>query len=150
MRTVRSALTVVAASLLAMSGSIGAAQKPPATAPHQHEQMQPNAATPGASAKMTMGCQQMMQAHQRMMEDMKATDARLDTLVQQMNSATGQAKVDATAAVVSELVTQRTTMFDRMEGMHGEMMQHMMEHTQAGAADAMMKCPMMRMTHKPK
>ena len=148
MCNVRSALSVVVASLLAMSASIGAAQKPPATQPHQHEQMQQKPAKPGA--KMTMDCQQMMQAHQKMMEDMKAMDARLDTLVQQMNSATGQAKVDATAAVVSELVTQRKTTFDRMDGMHGEMMQHMMEHMQAGGADAMMKCPMMQMMHKPK
>jgi flagellar basal body L-ring protein FlgH len=150
MGNARSALSVVVASLLAMSASIGAAQKPPATPSHQHEQMQQKAAKPGASAKMTMDCQQMMQAHQKMMDDMKAMDARLDTLVQQMNSATGQAKVDATAAVVSELVTQRKTMFDRMEGMHGEMMRHMMEHMQAGGADAMMKCPMMQMMHKPK
>ena len=150
MCNVRSALSVVAASVLAMSASLGAAQKPPATQPHQHEQTQQKGAKPATSAKMTMDCQQMMQAHQKMMEDMKAMDARLDTLVQQMNSATGQAKVDATAAVVSELVTQRKTMFDRMEGMHGEMMQHMMEHMQAGGADAMMKCPMMQMMHKPK
>ncbi len=150
MCNVRSALSVVVASLLAMSVSVGAAQTPPATASHQHEQMQQKTAKPGPPAKMTMSCEQMMHARQQMMEDMKAMDARLDTLVQQMNSATGQAKVDATAAVVSELVTQRKTTFDRMEGMHGEMMQHMMEHMQAGGADAMMKCPMMQTMHKPK
>jgi hypothetical protein len=132
-----------------MSGSV-AAQTPPAAQPQKHEQMQHKPAKPGASAKMTMDCQQMMQAHQKMMADMKAADARLDTLVQQMNSATGQAKVDATAAVVSELVTLRKTTSDRMEGMHGQMMQHMMEHLQSGGADAMMKCPMMEMMHKPK
>lgn len=34
--------------------------------------------------------------------------------------------------------------------MHGEMMPHMMEHMQAGGADAMMKCLMMQMMHNPK
>ncbi|MBP1636463.1 MAG: hypothetical protein H6Q10_3037 [Acidobacteria bacterium] len=73
---------------------------------------------------------------------MKAMDARLDALVQQMNGATGQAKVDATAAVVNELVTQRKAMREGMEGMQAKMMQHMAQHMQAGGAAAM-KCPMM-------
>jgi hypothetical protein len=42
-----------------------------------------------------------------MMEEMKAMDARLDGLVQKMDTAQGEAKVDATAAAVSELVQQR-------------------------------------------
>lgn len=105
-------------------------------------------ATPqGAKApagKMTMDCQQMAQDHQKMMDDMKAMDARLDTLVQQMNSATGPAKVDATAAVVNEMVTQRKSMRESMAGMQGKMMVHMMEHMHAGGADALMKCPVMQ------
>jgi hypothetical protein len=149
MRNMCSAFSLLGATLLVMSASV-AAQTPPAAPTHPHEQMQHKPAKPAAPATMTMGCQQMMQAHQKMMEDMKAADARLDTLVEKMNGATGQAKVDATSAVVSELVTQRKTMFDRMEGMHGQMMQHMMEHMQSGGADAMMKCPMMQMMHKPK
>lgn len=141
MRKVRSVLILAPAFLFAMSVPLGAVQTP-ATQPPQHAQQQP--AKPGAAGKMTMDCQQMMQAHQKMMEQMKATDARLDTLVQQMNGATGQAKVDATAAVVSELVTQRKTMHEGMDSMQAKMMQHMMEHMQAGGADAMMKCPMMQ------
>jgi hypothetical protein len=136
------------AFVLAIAASFAAAQTPPS--PRPHAQMPSKTAKPGAPAKMTMTCEQMMQAHQKMMDEMKAMDARLDTLVQQMNTATGQAKVDATAAVVTELVTQRKTMVDRMEGMHGEMMQHTTEHMQAGGADAMMKCPMMQMMHKTK
>jgi hypothetical protein len=94
---------------------------------------------------MTMDCQQMMEAHQKVMQDVQAMDARLDTLVQQMNSASGQAKVDATAAVVSEMVTQRKTMREGMEKMMGQMMRHMAEHMQAGP-DSLMNCPMMQHT----
>jgi hypothetical protein len=95
---------------------------------------------PGTHGKMTMDCESMMAAHKKMMEGMNAMDARLDTLVQTMNSATGPAKMDATAAVVTELVSQRKAMRERMSGMQAAMMQHMMEHAQAGTTD----CPMMK------
>jgi hypothetical protein len=97
-----------------------------------------------ASGKMTMDCHAMMASRQKMMEDMKAMDAQLDTLVQKMNGATGQAKVDATAAVVAELVSQRKTMHERMASMQSGTMQHMMEHMQAGGGKGMMDCPMMK------
>lgn len=112
-------------------------------------QMPGHQATPPAGQKkMTMDCEQMMAAHQKMMGEMKSMTARLDDLVQKMNAATGQAKVDATAAVVSEMVTQRKAMVERMENMHGMEMQHMGEHMMAGSPEGMAKCPMMQ--HPPK
>lgn len=56
----------------------------------------------------------MMQMHQQMIEEMKAADAKLDQLVEQMNAASGDAKVSATAAVVTELVRQHKSMHDEM------------------------------------
>jgi hypothetical protein len=53
---------------------------------------------------MSAQCQAMMVQHEQMMAEMKAADQRVDALVAKMTSASGQAKVDATAAVVSELV----------------------------------------------
>jgi hypothetical protein len=106
---------------------------------HQHQQ------TPAKpSADMAAKCKAMMAEHERMMTDMKAADQRLDELVTKMNAASGQAKVDATAAAVTEIVTQRKTMRDRMMGMHQGMMSHTMEHMQAGA-QSMAMCPMMKM-----
>ena len=64
----------------------------------------------------------MMQRHQQMMAEMKAADARLDQLVSDMNSATGDAKVTAIARVVSELVNQHKVMHGRMGAMDGQMM----------------------------
>jgi hypothetical protein len=86
----------------------------------------------------------MMADHEKMMADVKAADEHLDGLVAKMNDASGQAKVDATAATVTEIVAQRKTMRERMMGMQHEMMTHMMEHMQAGP-ESMAMCPMMKM-----
>lgn len=48
--------------------------------------------------------------HEEMWQQMRAHDAKLDELVDVMNKATGQARVDAIAAVVNELVAQRRSM----------------------------------------
>jgi ATP phosphoribosyltransferase len=52
-----------------------------------------------------------------MMKMMEASDARLDQLVQTMNRSTGQKKVDAMAAVINELITQRKQMRGHMRQM---------------------------------
>jgi hypothetical protein len=66
--------------------------------------------------------QDMMKMHEQMMAEMKANDAKLDALVKDMNAATGDAKVNAMATVVNELVRQHRAMHGRM----GQMHQHMM------------------------
>ena len=148
MRTARPISAGAAVLAMVIAGApartIHAAQTSPSQ-PQQHHPEPQQPAKPGVQGKMTMDCQSMMAAHQKMMEEMKAMDARLDTLVQTMNSATGPAKVDATTAVVTELVSQRKTMRERMSGMQSSMMQHMMEHMQAGGAKGMMECPMVNM-----
>jgi hypothetical protein len=68
------------------------------------------------------GMQGMMKMHEQMMAEMKANWARLDALTKEMNSASGNAKVDAIAAVVTELVRQQNTMQERMGHMHEQMM----------------------------
>jgi membrane-bound ClpP family serine protease len=68
------------------------------------------------------GMQDMMKMHRQMMAEMKGNRAKLDALVQQMNTASGNAKVDAIAVVVTELVRQQNTMYERMGQMHEHMM----------------------------
>jgi septal ring factor EnvC (AmiA/AmiB activator) len=104
---------------------------------HQHQAMKPSAGMPAM-------CQAMMAEHNKMMAEVKAADERLDGLVARMTEASGQAKVDATAAVVSEIVAQRKTMRERMMKMQEGTMSHMMAHMQAGK-DSMAMCPMMKM-----
>ena len=71
---------------------------------------------------------QMAEMHQKMDAEMKAQDAELDKLVAAMNSATGEKKVDAIAAVVSKLVEQRKAMHEKMGAMHEKMQGGMMKH----------------------
>jgi hypothetical protein len=66
--------------------------------------------------------QDMMKMHEQMMAEMKAGDAKLDALVKDMNDAKGDAKVNAVAAVVNELVRQHKAMHGRMGQMHQQMM----------------------------
>lgn len=66
--------------------------------------------------------QDMMKMHEQMMAEMKAADGRLDALVKEMNAASGEAKVNAVAAVVTELVRQQKSMHEHMGQMHQQMM----------------------------
>jgi vancomycin resistance protein YoaR len=86
-----------------------AAQAPPAQSSQPREQSPSN-------------MQDMMKMHEQMMAEMKAADSKLDALVKEMNAATGDAKVNAVAAVVAELVRQNRSMHERMGQMHEQMM----------------------------
>jgi hypothetical protein len=101
----------------------------------------------------------MMAERQQMMNAMHAMDQKLKDLVGKMDAASGSAKTDAIAAVVKELVAERTDMSSRMMMMDGRMMQHMMQHmmsmqggmmsmmnrgTQAGTMPSLDNCPVMK------
>ena len=116
---------------------LGAMALPSAQAQHQHAQ------PPAAQAGMAEKCKAMMAEHQKMMDGMKAADARLEQLVARVKASSGQAKADATSDAVVEIVAQRRTMHEAMMKMHQGTMGHMMEHMQAGAA-SMAMCPMMK------
>lgn len=66
-------------------------------------------------------------------------DTRLQEQVKAMQSAQGQAKVDAIARVVTTIVEQRGQMHQRMMAMHEQMMSHAgQDHA------AMQQCPMVQ------
>jgi len=77
----------------------------------------------GGQSGMMNGNMQMM--HEQMMAEMKAMDASLDLKVATMNAAKGHAKVDATSAVINEMVSQHKQMMAKMMGMHEQMMNGM-------------------------
>jgi hypothetical protein len=79
----------------------------------------PAAQTP---AQPQPGMAEMMKMHEQMMAQMKMSDAKLDALVKDMNAATGEAKINAMAAVVNELVRQNQATHERMGQMHQQMM----------------------------
>ncbi len=97
---------------------------------------------------MMPDCAAMMQEHEAMQKHMAEMDSKLQGLVDDMNKAKGSAKVDKTAAVINELVAQRSMMAKQMMDMQPKMMEHMMEHMKSGAmkgmADSMSGCPMMK------
>lgn len=113
---------------------------------NKHEQHTGAAKTQTQSSGMKMKaptmamCKQMMADKEQSMAHMKSMDLKLDTLVIRMENATGENKVNATVAVVKELVAQRKKVHSMMKGMDSQMMGHMMQHMKSGTMD----CPMMK------
>jgi len=95
------------------------------------------------AGKMMEGCQEMKQAKQKMMEEMKAQDAELTKLVAAMNSAPEARKLGLTANVITRMVEQQSAMHTKHEAMQAKMMQHMMGHMEMGK-ESMAQCPMMK------
>lgn len=93
-------------------------------------------------------CAAMMQKSDAMKQHMADMNAKLQTLVADMNKSKGSARIDKMEAVINELVSQRSMMQKEMMDMQPQMMHHMMEHMQSGMmkgmADSMADCPMMK------
>jgi ABC-type glycerol-3-phosphate transport system substrate-binding protein len=85
----------------------------------QHEQHHPDTAAQPAQAAGDQRATMMS-----MMATMHANDQKLDALVKKMNAATGNAKVDAIAELLTTLVQDRKTMHESMSSM--SMMMNMM------------------------
>jgi hypothetical protein len=132
----------IVTAMMAGCAAVVISAAPGLAAQTSHEQHTATAKAKPA-AGMEAKCQAMMAEKEKMMADMKIADQRLDDLVATMNTASGMDKVAATAAVVSEMVTQDRAMRDGMMKMQEDMMGHMMEHMQAGTA-SMASCPMMK------
>jgi hypothetical protein len=87
---------------------------------------QTQTATSSATPQQSM-MGDMMKMHQQMMDEMKADNIKLADLAKQMNAAHGDAKLEATVAVVNELVRQHQAMADHMSKMSEHMMGGMMK-----------------------
>ena len=91
----------------------------------------------------------MMAMRQQMMARMTAQNQKLSDLIAKMNSATGNEKVAAIAAAVTELAAERMQMQTQMMRMQTQMVAHMLAHRAAvqnpgaGATPPAATCPMM-------
>ena len=148
----RQAFCVIASTLLALVVAVAArAQTTPPSGRAAQAARPPMVDENHAAA--------MMAERQQMMANMRAMDQKLTDLVKKMDAARGTDKVDALAAVVKEMVSERAQMRDRMMAMQDEMMTHMMQHMmamqggmmsmanrggQAAAMQSMNDCPMMK------
>ena len=66
-----------------------------------------------------------MMDHDKMMADMKAADARLESLAQTMKSARGHDQIGAMQELLGELVRNQVEMHHHMSMMHDHMMSQM-------------------------
>jgi hypothetical protein len=119
--------------ILALALAIWAPAQAQSAAPMDNKKMMPG--------KMTGSCQAMKEQRQKMMTEMKEQDAELTALVAKMNSAPANQKLDIMAAVVTQMVEQRTAMNARMEQMQDKMMKQMQT-----SPDSMSQAPMMKDT----
>lgn len=76
--------------------------------------------------KMMQSGEKMMVEKKALLEKLQASGQRLDELVTVMNSSEGNAKTDATAAVVAELVAQHKDLLAVVQ-VEPEMIQQMMQ-----------------------
>jgi hypothetical protein len=75
----------------------------------------------------TRGGQSMAMMQKDMMARMAAEDARLETLVADMNMFTGEMKIEAMARALTLLVERQVMMRQHMMDMHGRTMSRMMD-----------------------
>ena len=153
---------IVAATALALAVSVGAETPPPPTPPPaaqgpQAAPMSGHHKNRAARAKhaddMKAECQGMMAKKQEIQDKHRAMDATLDKLVAEMNAAKGSKEVGALekpmAAVINELVAQRTASRSMMMETQPAMMAHMMRHMHMHGTKGAMECPMMKTDHAP-
>jgi hypothetical protein len=101
----------------------------PTTPPHEH--------SAGPDGKLDADWQAK---HEKTIAEMKAMDTRLDEKLTVMNAAKGDQKVEAMAAVINELVSQRKAMRENFGPMH-----HGMRGPRMGQGGEMPSdCPMMK------
>lgn len=78
---------------------------------------EPSAAEEGYDipSKMAGHMDRMKEWHEKMSKEIKAQDAELDKLVQEIDSSKGEKKLDAMANALKKLIQQRRSMHERME-----------------------------------
>src|SRR5471032_3125564 len=106
----------------------------------------------GQDKAMMPDCAAMMKQHEAMQTHMAEMNTKLQTMVDDMNTAKGAARVDKMAVVINELVGQRAMMEKQMMEMQPKMMEHMMSQMKSGMmkgmADSMSDCPILKSDDK--
>ena len=118
----RTTKVISTAMLVLLLAGVLVAQEP---SQEQSQQMQ------AMRQRMMKVGREMMAERNAVLEKLQVSEQRLDELVAVMNSSEGNAKTEATAAVVAELVAQRKDLLDVLQLEPG-MMQQMMQMMQMG------------------
>ena len=99
----------------------------PRFAAGQEQEAQPqreHACPAGQTCPMPRDHEAMKERHEAMMQMHEQGAARLQELQDEMHAATGDAKVDAIATLLDEILAQHRAMHQMMMGMHHPMMEH--------------------------
>lgn len=123
------------AALVVLYAPVASAQGTGEVDQHKEHHSQPAQLLGGAQAAKPMG-QDMMAGMKNMMARMAALDARVDTLVTDMNMFTGELRISAMASLLAALAERNKVMRDTMVKMHEEMMRPMTDVNGQAAADA--------------
>jgi hypothetical protein len=94
-------MTILAITAAMTIGAINA----PAQKPDAMQQMDPKTH------------RELMPVHAKLMEEQKLQDAEMAKLLAEMNSATGERRIDALVAVVNKLIEQRRAMQEKIGGL---------------------------------
>ena len=132
---------VVAPTILAMVLALALAVWIPGNA-----QAGDKADKPMSASEMQEHCKDMMKQRAQLTADLKAEDADLTEQITRMNGAPTDKKLDLMAAIITNLVQQRTALNVRRETMQTAMSTHMADHMQMGK-DSPSQCPMMSSLH---
>lgn len=127
-------LTIAAFAALALGGAFVAFAQDKSTTNYF-----PDSLVQEKTGPTPESCRQMMSDMAGMADTQGAQDRKIDLLVATMNETTGDSKANATAAVVTELVVQRSSNRGMQRRMDEKMHMHMMQHSKSGR----MNCPMM-------
>ena len=122
-----------------MMGNFSPTTKPGAGSLHQ----EPSAHVAKMDPSMVM-CKQMMADMEMEKAHMMEMDAKLGTLISNMDSATGDDRFTSMGAVIKELIAQRTMIRTMKTKMDAKMMGHMMMHMKMPMKSGKMECPMMK------
>jgi hypothetical protein len=125
MKSRKALFTVAALFVLGTSTGTRALgqQQPPSDAQQQHEQHHP-----GATAQQPATTSQPQANMMSMMARMKSNDAKLDELLKKMNAATGPAKTEAIAQLLTAIVEDRRNACEPMMANMMSMMEMMGGH----------------------
>jgi hypothetical protein len=135
---IRSSFGLAVGVLVAAAGLVWAQSAPAPGQPAGGHAMMMGSTSGHAGTGTTMAAHQAMVTRRTAWTDEeRAMDAKLDKLVQAMDAAHGTQKVDALAAVVRELVTQRRALGEHMLAIQPTMMQHAEQHAQMGTMSHM-------------
>lgn len=88
---------IIAIAITIAFGSIGFSTEPQSS----------STSTPAADSEMH---RQMMPIHARLIEEQKAQDTEIDKLLAEVQTVTGEKRIDAIVAVLKKLIEQRKAM----------------------------------------